>query len=197
MTEEEIKTYWRSSADNQTIDINQQLLLMELTKQITGIDKKVKYRDTLEIAAAAVVGIVFSVRFYLTDSMQTKIGSGILILSCLLIAYKLLAARRTPLQVHTDTTTKEFLLAARINVQNQMRLLGSVLYWYLLPLYLGIIIVTTNFTSGLWIDIMSAVIYIPLLTWLYYKIYQMNQKAAKDLHPVLEKIEEALQQLEG
>jgi hypothetical protein len=193
MTEEEIKTYWRNSADTQTININQNLLLMNLTKQLTGIDKKLKNRDMLEMAAAVLVGVFFSVQFYLTDSLQTKIGSSILVFSSLLITYKLLAARKTPLQEYAGNTTKSFLLASRNKVQNQIRLLRNVLYWYLLPLYLGLIVFITSTTGGLLISI----IYIPLVTFFFYKIYQMNKKAAAALRPTIVEIDQALQQMEG
>jgi hypothetical protein len=139
MTEEEIKKYWRMSADHEEIHINQSALIMNLTNEIRDIDRKARGRDMLELAAAAVVAIFFSVRFYLTTSIQTKVGCGILVLGCIIIACKLLAAynRRTGKQ--EDQSARTYLIHARKKVQNQIKLLSSVLYWYLLPLYLGLV----------------------------------------------------------
>jgi uncharacterized membrane protein YfcA len=192
MTEEEIKKYWRMSADHEEIHINQSTLIMNLTNEIRDIDRKVRGRDMLELAAAAVVAIFFSVRFYLTTNIQTKVGCGILVLGCIITACKLLAAHNRRTGKQEDQSARTYLIHARKKVQNQIKLLNSVLYWYLLPLYLGLVIDTTATTGGRWFGI----VFIPFLTYLYYKIYQLNNKAALGLYPVLERLDEALQQLE-
>lgn len=193
MTDEEMKKLWQQVSQKESIQLNQTQLLMNLQNKLSGIDKAVKHRDRLEILAAIIVILFFGSVLYFSSSLQARIGCGIIIASSIFIIYKLVAARQVDPVINVNESVKEHLLASRLKINTQARLLGSVLYWYIFPPYIGLVLLTTSSAGSLWFSIF----YIPAVSIFFYFIYRLNKKAAHKLNPIIEQIDQAIEELEA
>jgi hypothetical protein len=78
-------------------------------------------------------------------------------------------------------------------VRTQSRLLGSVLWWYLLPLGIGLLVATWGAPTHLHAKIPATLIYIGV----YAFVYWLNQRArSKELLPLEAQLESLLHSAE-
>src|SRR5207248_1642662 len=100
-------------------------------------------RDIRELVACAVVIIIFGA-FYFTSYRApiSRLGDLIVIGGSIFIAWKLVHTRRTTPPAPPGATIVESLRAELNGVCAQSQLLGSILWWYLLPSGIGILLCT-------------------------------------------------------
>ena len=94
-------------------------------------------RDLRELWASAFIIIIFGGYFFYQTSLISRVGDLIVISGAIFIAWKLLHARRTSPPAPPGATVVESLRAELHSVRTQSKLLGTVQWWYLLPLTVG------------------------------------------------------------
>lgn len=175
------------------------LAIEALQSETQKIDRDIKRRDILESVIAFALVPVWIYGMFDFRSFIELAGLIILTLSCLYIPFKLRQARHKPLS--KLTCIKAFLEHEKQKVQSQMTLLGSVVSWYLGPLFVGIILVRVgaNFDQqGNFIINSMITHYLPLVVVFFLLVWGANVQAVKKkFKPMLEKIEQRLSELES
>ncbi|SMG35512.1 hypothetical protein SAMN05661096_02351 [Marivirga sericea] len=210
MNDQNLINIWKGSSRNIQLNLNYDDLANELKRKANQLDKSIRKRNQLEIGLAILLlpialYLFFEVPYYLFKS-------GVLLMAVwfLYVIYKLKKTRGLKTDFGTNATLKHQLNKQKRYVEEEVKLLKSVLYWYLLPPYTGLLLMISSayfhrdvqwensFLRGLLSEnIYGHLVYIIFLTALYFYIYKLNMKAiAKDLMPVVHDIEKIERELE-
>src|SRR5256714_1133389 len=182
MNEDELKKLWQQQPLREP-DISATQVMSAMQHKTTLLRRCLDSRDTGELVACAFIIIIFGFFYFFVDARWpiSRLGDLIVIGSSIFIAWKIVYARRTTPPAPPGATIVESLRAELNAVRTQSQLLGSILWWYLLPLALGIFVITWGKPGGLAWNI----IYTILVIALYAFIYRLNQRArAKQLLPL-------------
>jgi hypothetical protein len=144
-------------------------LIPAMQKQTSQLRRCLKARDIRELVACAVVVIIFGV-FYFTVYREpiSRIGNLIVIGSTIFIAWKIIHTRRTTPPAPPGATTVESLRAELKSVRAQSRLLRSVLWWYLLPGFIGVVVATWGLRIDVYSKIGCTVFFIAVDVFIYW-----------------------------
>lgn len=170
-----------------TLDVSPEQLAAAMQNKTMQLRRTLDARDLRELAACAIVIITFGI-FYFTvyRSPVSRGGTLIVIGSSIFIAWKLIHTRRMTPPARPGATVVQALQAELNAVRAQLRLLGSVLWWYLMPLTIGALIATWGLGIGLLPKIIVALVFVVMDVF----IYRLNQWArAKELLPVEAQLE--------
>ncbi len=181
MNEEELKKLWQEQPLREPERSTAQLI-SAMQDRTTLLRRCLEARDFRELLACAVVVIIFGI-FYFTvyRTPISRLGDLIVIGSSLFIAGKLVYTRRRTPPAPAGATVIESLRAELKAVRSQSQLLGSIFWWYLLPLGIGVLVCAWGSSGGLAYKIG----YTAFVIALYAFIYRLNQQArAKQLLPV-------------
>src|SRR5207247_4420883 len=114
--------------------------------------------DIVELVACAVVIIIFGFFAFRLHAHQpiSRLGDWIVIGSTIFVGWKLVHTRRATPSAPPGATTVESLRAELNAVRAQSRSLRSVLWWYILPPTVGLLVMTwgslpMNNPFGLWV----------------------------------------------
>jgi hypothetical protein len=193
MNDDELKKLWQEQPLREPPSAAQ--LLSAMQKQTTQLRRMLNARDLRELVACAVVIIVFGV-FYFTVYREpiSRLGDLIIIGSTIFIAWKIIHTRRATPPAPPGATTVESLRAELNSVRAQSRLLGSVLWWYLLPGFIGLLVATWGLQINLHAKITSTVFFIAVDACIYW----LNQRArSKQLLPLEAQLEALLHSAES
>ena len=140
--------------------VSPEQLVSAMKKETTRLRRILDARDLRELVACAIVIIIFGI-FYFTvyRSPVSRVGTLIVIGSSIFIAWKLIHTRRKTPPALPGVTVVEALQAELNAVRAQSRLLGSVLWWYLMPLTIGALIATWGLGIGLYAMIPVALMF--------------------------------------
>ena len=142
--------------------------------------------------------IIFGI-FYFTvyRTPVSRLGDLIVIGSSIFVAWKLIYTRRKTPPASPEATVVESLQAELKAVRAQSRLLGSILWWYLLPLGVGILVCTWGSAYGGLADNIGNIVYTIFVIALYAFIYRLNQRArGKQLLPLEAQLESLIRSAE-
>src|SRR5258708_28786467 len=165
-----------------------------MQNKTTQLRRDLLTRDTRELWACAFVIIIFGV-FYFTvyRTPISRLGDLIVIGGAIFIAWKLVHARRTTPPAPPGATIVEALRAELNSARVQSRLLGSVLWWYLLPLTIGELVATWGLPINLHAKIPTTLVFIAVNAFIYW----LNQCArSKQLLPLETQLESLLRSAE-
>lgn len=193
MNDDELKKLWQQqSLGNQAPSPAQVMSAMQ--KQTTQLRRCLRARDIREVLACGVIIIIFGV-FYFTVYREpiSRLGDLIVIGSTIFVAWKLVHARRSTPPAPPGATIVESLRAELKSAQIQSRLLGSVLWWYLLPGFVGLVIATWGLRIDVSIKILCTLFFIVVDAFVWWQ----NQRARrKQLLPVKAQLEALLRSAE-
>ena len=203
MNDDELKKLWQQQPLREPAPSAAQLI-SAMQKQTSQLRRILDARDIGELVACAFVMIVFGCFAFFLHAHQpiSRLGDWIVIASTIFIAWKLIHTRRTTPSAPPGATIVESLRAELNSVRAQSRLLGSVLWWYLLPGFVGLLVMTWG---GLPInDPVTLLVMIPanIIVTLFFIavdvfIYRLNQRArAKQLLPLEAQLESLLHSAE-
>jgi len=137
--------------------------------------------------------VVFGFYFFNDRTPMVRLGWLIVIGSTIFIAWKLVYTRRTTPPAPPGATIVESLRAERNAVRAQAGLLGSVLWWYLLPPGIGLLVATWGMPINLHAKIPATLFYLAV----YAFVYWLNQRARRtQLLPVEAQLEALLHSAE-
>lgn len=191
----ELKKVWKREQKKPKWDYSRSELLMLINNKMISFEKDVKSRDRLEIIACLLVGISFSVMFFLTNSMWQQIGSAIIVGSAGFIWYKLRSSRKRTAEKESgpDKPLSDYLKAELTFVSFQKQLLDNIMWWYILPITTGILFFAVGFHLH-WIYKLSYMVLVVVIGGIIWKI---NQNAvAERFDPLISEIQNSLHFLE-
>ncbi|HTV42998.1 MAG TPA: hypothetical protein VMF08_20710 [Candidatus Sulfotelmatobacter sp.] len=136
MNDNELKQLWQQQP-LRVPDISGAQLVSAMQNKMTQLRRALLARDVRELLACVIVGVIFGVYFFMNRAPIARLGDLIAIGSSIFIALKLVHTRRTTPPAPPGATIVESLRTELNLVRAQSGLLGSVLWWYLLPLTIG------------------------------------------------------------
>jgi hypothetical protein len=192
MDEDNLKQLWLNSGKEHRVEINNDMLIASLANKLKGIEKKIRRRDRREIFICVCLIPLFGWWTITVPQLQGKIGCIIIIAACLLVIFKLMRARRINIQNGIASEVQHKLIVSQQLLRQQIKLLQTILWWYLLPFFPGVMLFYfASVTSTL-----SKVIYIILVAAVYGYIYYLNKRAVKKhLKPLEERVTKILNDL--
>ncbi len=191
--EYEIKKSWCNQAAF-NVQINGQILMESVLKNSRKVERQILFRDLRETLIAIALIIFFGYELYKLPQVLAKFGSGTIIASCALIIYRLLRARQIS---QNETVTSEIRQNLEISLQKtrkQIKLLNSVIWWYLFPIFTGMIIFNIPFLKKFYIMAGFVIFLATIFAWIYF----LNKRAVKKyLMPMEENLRQALKEISG
>jgi hypothetical protein len=192
MIENELKRIWQDAAPEQKLLLDKTRLLVELDHFLNDFEKGLKNRDRREITVAALMIPVLALVAIIIPFLLSKIAMWLLIPWCGFVIYKLKAAKKhKPADPSLDM--RSYLIKQKNYLLEQRKLIGSVLYWYLLPPTALLLLFFAGFDLPAYRLIMHCSIVLAVNGVIYY----LNRRAIKtDFDPALKKIDDSLVEFE-
>lgn len=139
----------------------------------TELERTIRRRDRRELAAAVASGGFFGFFGWRTPHLVSAVGAGVIVATCLAIPIVLRRARRP---VDFTLPAGEAFEAELDRIGAQQRLLRSVSWWYLGPLYLGLVL----FVLGAGLSWIGGLV-VAGATALFWRLRRFNHDAARAL----------------
>lgn len=180
MNDDELKKLWQQQSLREP-NLSATQLIPAMQKQTTQLRRTLMARDARELLACLIACVIFAI-FYFTLSQTpiSRLGDLIIIGSAIFVAGKLVHARRRNTPAPPGATVVESLRAELNAVRAQSQLLGSVLWWYLLPLTIGILVCSWGSFNGDFGGLVGNIIYTIFVILLNAFIYWLNRRARKN-----------------
>lgn len=192
MDENTLKQLWLNSTREQRVEINGEKLLESINQKILNMDKLIRRRDRLEIFVSVCMIPLFGWWLITVPQILGKVGAGIIMAACLLVIFRLIYARKVNVKEEITSAIRYHLMVSLQRVRQQIKLLSTVLWWYLLPFFIGVICFYYSYPTTL----ISKVVYTIIVATLYGYIYYLNKRAVKKhLKPLEENLKKALDEL--
>src|SRR5581483_10396790 len=180
MNEDELKKLWQQQSLRDPPSAVELISVMQ--NKTTLLRRCLDARDVRELLACAVVIIIFGIFFFTVyREPVSRVGDSIIIGSTIFIAWKLVHTRRTTPPAPPGATIVDSLRAELNSVRAQSHLLGSVLWWYLIPPTIGMLVATWGLSINLHAKITCTLVFIGIDAFIYW----LNQWArSKQLLPL-------------
>jgi hypothetical protein len=149
-------------------------LIARVRTDALALDEQVRRRDRREILAALIVSLFFLLPLF-TGSAVTRLGALLAVAGCALIVVMLRRARVRHPAGRPDQSLAAFIDAERARLDAQVRLLESVLWWYVVPLALGAVLIVVGGMGITWASLVYGLVVI--LTGAF--IVRLNQASAR------------------
>ena len=176
----ELRELWCGTAKGET-PMNAEELLSIVKRRTAEFDRTIHRRNTREIVAGLLVAVFFAWGAYRSDAALVRIGNLIIAASMVWIIVYLLRFGREPepLDATADAETYRRALVARYD--QQIRLLSTVKYWYLLPPYVGLVILLSANWGWMALFTISLVTVVYGAVWYLNEVYAVRRlRAARD-----------------
>ncbi len=157
------------------------------------LDRTLRRRDRRETVVAVAVSLLFLAAFPVSG-LVTRVGILVTVAAAIFIVFVLRRARRGEGTPDPDAPLLVVLHRERERVGAQIRLLRSVVWWYILPIGVGVMLI---FGGGVgWGPLtMGYGAAVVVLGWV---VHALNQKAVRtELVPRHEELDSLLRELEG
>lgn len=192
MNDDELKSLWQQQPLRDPVPSTGQLI-SAMQNKTTLLRRGLDARDLRETWICGILVIVFGYYFFTERTPISRLGWLIVIGGLFFIAWKLVRTRRMTPPAPPGATIVESLRAELNAVRTQSRLLGSVLWWYLLPSGIGLLVATWGKPIPLLAKIPMTLFYLSV----YGFIYWVNQWArSKQLLPLESQLESLLHSAE-
>jgi len=194
---DDLKQDWQKNIEQVSAPENLNKVINMLEKETTKIDKEIKRRYFFEISIAVLLIPIWILGLFISKGSIQTIGYIIAIASCIYIPYKLMSAKKVTTPKLSNIKT--FLEREKQKVSQQKQLLESIVWWYIAPLTVSIVLITLGGTvneTGLPSMNDHLCIYYGCLVLLIVGIYFLNKRAAKKkFGPLLTNIEQRLAEI--
>ena len=150
MTLEDIRREWRNEMDRSISSSELQDLLNVVQRRCAGMERTIHGRDIREILAAVLVVGAFSAMWPLYRSSPVAIlGVALICFGAALIIYVLMSARKPePMSFHASVL--DFARNRLAWLDSQIRLLRTVVWWYVAPMCVGCLLLNWGISRGAW-----------------------------------------------
>jgi hypothetical protein len=192
MNEQIIKDWWLAAGQDQSIGINPIALAESIHKKIAAMEKQVRRRNFIEILVCLIMIPIFVWQFIKLPQIIGKTGSAIIVLACILVIFKLFVSGRLKTDHDNTSEMAVHLQWSLKQVKQQIRLLESVIWWYLLPFFVGVLCFFYAFP----VSIIIKILYSISVAIGYSYIYIINKRVvSRNLKPLESGIKNALAHL--
>src|SRR5579862_4781148 len=136
MSDDDLKHLWQRQS-LRVPNLSAEQLISVMQDKMSGFRRTLLWRDVRELAACVILIAIFGYYYFHHGGPVSRFGDLIVIGSSIFIAWKLVHARRSTPPAPPGATMIESLKAELNSMRTQSGLLGSVFWWYLLPLTIG------------------------------------------------------------
>ncbi|MDB6054206.1 MAG: hypothetical protein JWN25_1729 [Verrucomicrobiales bacterium] len=192
MNDEELKKLWQQQPLRKP-ELSTAQAISAMENKMSYFRRSLNARDLRELLACALSIIVFGFYAFNERIPIVRLGWLMVIGSTIFIAWKLVHTRRTNPPAPPGATIVESLRAELDSVRAQSGLLGTVLWWYLLPPGIGLLVATWGMPVHFLIKIPVTLFYFAIFAF----IYRLNQRTrSKQLLPMEAQLESLLRSAE-
>jgi uncharacterized protein involved in response to NO len=147
---DKLSNLWRSEASSSSISSQQkekegEEMLTMVIERTRKFDRRILLRNVREIVGAFIVTAVFAWFGWKAPSGLEKIGDAIVAASGVWIAYYIVRFGGGPKALDRGLNLNAYGQLLRENYEQQTRLARTVKYWYLLPMYAGLLVANLGF----------------------------------------------------
>lgn len=193
MTLDDYRDAWRESPDPDREGADEEELLAFVREQSAAFEKKIRRRDLLETLAVVVVAAFFGYELVTATSWLVRAGAALVIAGGAFVVWWLHRARRAGPDRAGDRPVAEQLRAQRERLDIQIRLLKSVLWWYLAPLAAGAVLFAVGQGTPVW----STALTLGVVAVVCVVVWRLNQRAVeRKLGPRRRELTRLLEQLD-
>jgi CubicO group peptidase (beta-lactamase class C family) len=201
MNDDELKQLWQRQP-LRVPDLAATQLIPAMQNKMGEFRRTLFWRDIRELSACIFLVIVFGFYFVHQGAPIARLGDLIVIGSSIFIAWRLLYVQRTTRPAPPGASTVESLRAELNTVRAQSQLLGSVLWWYLLPLTVGELVFVwggpINGHAAPWAMVPTDIVVTLVIIAVNVFVYWLNQWARrKQLLPVEAQLQSLLRSAES
>ena len=194
---DQLKTQWRKEMN--TIQRLDEAMFSDLQNQVSLLNKFSLYEDLRDVSLWLFVALLFSFHWLIAENViwLERLGLVIILATCLFISY-------TTLKVRARYHTEDWTIAAKVaneisRIENKSRLLMQTASWYLLPLYVGLLLVPIsrllNKTSAYHLDAAHGY-YFLFCVFMGFVGYWWSRRVIKQRYtPVLSKLKDLREEL--
>ena len=195
MTDEDLKNIWaQQRASERSVPVAPEDV-WRLAGESERFESTIFWRDVREWAATVVVaGVLLFYVFRQPTIHWLPIGAAIL--ACLPMTYVAIIRQKRPAAEPSRSLT-DHLRESIASVRHQVRLLRSVLWWYLAPLALSLLLIQIDATRTGRVHFDGKLLLSSVVTvGVFFGIWKLNQRAVRiDLEPRLRALEKTLAEL--
>jgi len=175
--DDELAKIWTADAD--PVRRTHEEVMALVTKRQKTFEKKIRVRDWLEIVAAVIVAVFFLWAAFHSENLLQGVGNGIIVAGSLWIIYYLRTHRFRHIPSDPTSDIRSYTSELFNEYEKQIRLLKQVKYWYLLPLYLGLMVGWAgSFQRQAQAGMMKPVFSAAFITGLFGAIWWLNEVRA-------------------
>jgi hypothetical protein len=154
-----------------------------ILKKITAFDRTVRLRNTMETIAALAVAAFFVYAAWMQRNGLERLGSAIIVAGALWIIYYIRRYGADPADPIPDQTMADY-QQARPQIRASDPLAAKRKFWYLLPMYVGLLTSTVGMLkeraekgSLTWTDAIAPLIYTLIFAgiWWLNEVYTMRK----------------------
>ena len=193
--EDELIKIWQSSPNQERIKFEKSKLMIDVQSSLDRIQRSWKYMIIRETIAAMITIPAFIHMTYYIPYTISKIGSIWIVLSVIYILVRFKSVKKYKPTDFTETYI-DYLYKTKDYLNAQKKLLDTVLYWFILPVFPGFAMVLMGFIH---IPEKRKLIVITALSFviLAILIHFLNKRAVKkEFVPRLKKIDELIKVME-
>jgi membrane protein implicated in regulation of membrane protease activity len=197
MNLDDAKELWSSENEPDTESMSAPTLsesdiLRHVKEHATSLDRRIWRRDLLEAIAALAVFLFFG--WLLQDpSWWTRTGALIVMGSSVYVFWRLRRARTRYDRPSMDRPVAEVIRTERAKVEEQIQLLDNIVWWYLAPIIVGVLLIIFGNDGWSWATLLQAgVVFVVAAV-----IYVLNQRGRRcTFEPRREELTRLLEQVE-
>ena len=194
MTFDDLRSSWQENNEESMSAEQREEIVARVCRRVERLGSSICRRDVIE-TIASVAAVFFFTRFFLrSDVPVAKIGAAIVVAWAVFIIYKLHRTRLVQKRTCLDASVREFCKTEMERLDRQIRLVRSVLWWYIIPPVIGVNLLffgVTGFGT-------AAVAYCIVTVLLGWGIYLLNQRAvSKSLVPARDELSDLLHEMNG
>lgn len=193
MSLDEYRDIWQGQEpDDEPEDLEE--VLSEVKERSEEYDRKLFWRDVREIGASVVVMGLFGWLAFTEEALLARIGAAIVVAWSGLVIWKFRRARRSGEDELAGRPVTERIRAEIEKVGAQIELLESVLWWYIGPMVVGIVVMVAAGGIEGWFEpafLVGLAAFGAFVWWL-------NQRAVDNYHrPRREELVRTLRRIEN
>lgn len=195
MNLDDLKNIWKQQDDASGERYSGSGLVDLIDNRMSSLEKEIKKRDRLEFIVSVFLIVIFSIVFFLAESIYTQIGCGIIVLSCIYISYRLKTAqiKKSDWQDSFDHSLRDHIQHELKQIRRQKKLLENIAWWYIAPITIGLIFITLGGDSSF----QFKVIYLLIVGGAGIIIWIFNQRSVRNrFKPLIQEFEQALETIE-
>jgi len=135
---DELEQLWQTQPVE--TDLKGEQMRQIILSKTEKFDRTIRWRNMREVLASAVAGVVFGYLTWKQANGIARLGSALITATMAWIIYYFQRYGSSPVDPNPDQSAAAFQIALVSKIDHQIRLLRNVKFWYLLPMYVGLVV---------------------------------------------------------